>query len=355
MTLALARYLVRQGHTVCIVTMFGSEGDFYFLPEGVGRVCLELGKETQGAQKLVVNVQRACALRKVFRQECADVVLAMMTTSSVLSIVAGLGLGIRIVASERNYPGRKRCALPWAVLRRLFYRFADAHVAQTNETADWLRAYTGAREIHTIPNSVAWPVPDGPPTITPDSFLTVEDRLLLAVGTKPHQKGFDLLLDAFAIVVASHPEWHLVILGIASGSSEGRALVGQATELGVVSRVTLAGRVGNVAAWYSRADLFVLSSRYEGFPNVLLEAMAAGCACVAFDCDTGPRDIIKHGVDGILVPAEDPVALAEALSEMMRDGAKREQFGALAMDVRGRFSEDRLMQEWGKVLLQWDS
>jgi glycosyltransferase involved in cell wall biosynthesis len=351
MTVALARYLVSREHSVSVVTMFGSEGDFFPLPEGVGRVCLQLGKETQGAQKLVVNFRRVSALRKVFSRERADVVLAMMTTSSILSIVAGLGLGIRIVASERNYPGLKRCALPWAILRRLFYRFANAHVAQTNETADWLRANTGAQGIHIIPNSVAWPVPDGPPAIAPNSFLTVDDRLLLAVGTKLHQKGFDLLLCAFATVAASHPEWQLMILGISSGSSEGRALVGLADELGVGSRVTLVGRVGNVAAWYSRADLFVLSSRYEGFPNVLLEAMAAGCACVAFDCDTGPRDIIEHGVDGVLVPPEDPGALAEALSEMMSDGAKREQLGSLAMHVRERFNEDRLMQEWGKVLL----
>ena len=353
--MALTRHLARKGQSVGIITMHDAERDFYTLPDGVDRVSLGLAGETRGIRKLTANLNltRLRALRAELKQEQADVVIGMMTSSAVLCILAAWGLRTRVVASERNYPGRKPCARPWAFLRRVFYRFADAHVAQTREAADWLRTHTGARAIHIIPNSVEWPIPDCPPAIAPETLLDESQRLVLAVGTKPHQKGFDLLLDAFAGVADTNPAWRLAILGVPSSSDEGVVLLERARELRIEQQVMLPGRVGNVSDWYQRADLFVLSSRYEGFPNVLLEAMAAGCASVAFDCDTGPRDIIEQGVDGVLVSAEDVVALREKLGELMSDENQRERLAASAVRVRERFSEERVMGGWTKVLEQF--
>jgi len=352
-TVALTRHLARKGHSVGIITKHDAARDFYALPDGVDRVSLGLAGETRGIRKLTANLTRLRALRAELKQEQADVVIGMMTSSAVLCILAAWGLRTRVVASERNYPGRKPCARPWAFLRPVLYRFADAHVAQTREAADWLRTRTGARAIHIIPNSVEWPIPDCPPAIAPETLLDESQRLVLAVGTKPHQKGFDLLLDAFAGVADTNPAWRLAILGVPSSSDEGVVLLERARELRIEQQVMLPGRVGNVSDWYQRADLFVLSSRYEGFPNVLLEAMAAGCASVAFDCDTGPRDIIDQGVDGVLVSAEDVVALREKLGELMSDENQRERLAASAVRVRERFSEERVMGGWTKVLEQF--
>ena len=347
---ALTRHLARKGHSVDIITMHDAERDFYTLPDDVDRVSLGLAGESQGFRKLTANLTRLRSLRAVLKREQADVVVGMMTTSAVLCILAAWGLRTRVVASERNYPGRKPCTRPWAFLRRVFYRFADAHVAQTREAANWLRTRTGARAIHIIPNSVGWPIPDCPPAIAPKTLLDERQHLVLAAGTKPHQKGFDLLLDAFAGVADSYPSWRLVILGVSSSTDEGVVLSERARELGIEQQVMLPGRVGNVSDWYQRAELFVLSSRYEGFPNVLLEAMAAGCASVAFDCDTGPRDVIEQDVNAVLVPAEDVDALQATMARLMADEGLRMGLGEQAVAVRETFSEERVMTLWDRAL-----
>src|SRR5690606_28867861 len=137
----------------------------------------------------------------------------------------------------------------------------------------------------------------------------------LAVGRLHPVKGFDLLIQAFALIAPYFPDWDLVILG--EGDERPR-LQQQIQEADLSQRVQLMGRVGNMAEWYQYADMYVLSSRTEGLSNTLLEAMAAGLPVVAVDCDTGPREIIRDNIDGILVnPPDEPEALAAHLSDLM--------------------------------------
>jgi glycosyltransferase involved in cell wall biosynthesis len=119
-----------------------------------------------------------------------------------------------------------------------------------------------------------------------------------------------------------------------------------AVSAGVVDRTIFGGEVGNIGDWYESADVFVLSSRREGFPMVLVEAMANGLPAVSFDCDTGPRDIIRHEVDGLLVPPQDTVKLAEAMARVMGDAALRKRMAARAIEVRDRFSMARIGAMW---------
>ena len=352
-TVALSRYLIDRGYEVSLVTMHSSERDFYAVDQRLRRVSLGLTGTRRGIGKVFANLERLRALRRVVKEHQADVVIGMMTTESVLAILACAGLPAKAIVSERNFPGRKAVARPWAILRRLCYRWAGAHVAQTREAARWLEENTAARNVTIVANSVAWPVPSVPPRVDPASLVNADRRLVLAVGTKPGQKGFDLLIAAFAAVAVGNPDWDLAIVGPGAGAEAGRAvaaLADQTVALGVGHRVHFPGRVGNVGDWYERADLFVLSSRYEGFPNVLLEAMAAGMASIAFDCDTGPRDIIHQGIDGVLVPAENVAALSDAMERLMRDAGERERLGHAATAVRERFSEEKLLGSWREII-----
>jgi FkbM family methyltransferase len=115
---------------------------------------------------------------------------------------------------------------------------------------------------------------------------------------------------------------------------------------GIDGRVFLPGRVGNMADWYAHADLYVMSSRYEGFGNTLAEALVYGLPVVSFDCDTGPRDIVRHEVDGLLVPPGDVSNLAAALDRLMGDAELRGRFAMRAVDARTRFSIDRIAAMW---------
>ena len=139
----------------------------------------------------------------------------------------------------------------------------------------------------------------------------------------------------------------MVILG---EGEERRALEAQLREAGLASRVFMPGRAGNVGDWYDSADLYVLTSRFEGLSNTLLESMASGLAAVSFDCDTGPREIVRDGVDGVLVrPNGDVPALAKALDAAMGDAAERSRMAQAAIDVRDRFSAARVLQKWQEL------
>jgi glycosyltransferase involved in cell wall biosynthesis len=194
-----------------------------------------------------------------------------------------------------------------------------------------------------IPNAASWPLPDNLPHIAPDTVCSPARRILLTVGRLSTEKNFDMLIDVFAGLAPSHPEWDLVILG---DGPERRALETQIRESVSGARIFMPGIAGNVGQWYARADLYVTSSRFEGFPNALAEALAHGLPAVSVDCDTGPRDIIRHGVDGLLVPVEDALGLQATLDRVMGDNALRAEMASRAIDARSRFSIEKIAGMW---------
>jgi glycosyltransferase involved in cell wall biosynthesis len=253
-----------------------------------------------------------------------------------------------VVAAEHNYPPRLPAGAMWERLRRIAYPRTDRVIMLTSEGLEWLAgAIPRARGV-VIPNAVPWPMPTGEPSLDPAAFVPPGMRLLLAVGRLAPQKGFDRAVAAFARVAREHPDWRFVVLG---DGDDRAALEGQVAELGLAGRVALPGAAGNIAAWYRRADLFVMSSRFEGFPMTLAEALAHGCPAVSYDCDTGPRDLIADGVNGILVrPEGDIPALASALDRLMGHASAREAMAAAATEVRERYSMERILARWDLVL-----
>jgi len=352
-TVLLAQHWATLGHEVVLVTMHPKDRDFYSLNSSVRRISFDRSG-TSWIDKIRANIKGWLGLRRAIKQHRPDVMVAMMTSSVVLGIVAGTGLPVRVYGSERNYPAGQKIHPVWAVLRRLVYRFADGHIAQTQKTAVWLKKVTGARNIKVIPNPVAWPMHAFDPKIDPNEVVAAERKILLAVGTKPIQKGFDLLVEAFSKLSSVYPDWDLVILGIDPDSHDtiggGASVKKLAERLGIAHRLFMPGKVGNMIDWYQRADLFVLSSRYEGIPNVLLEAMASGCPSIAFDCNTGPREIIQDGINGVLVPPENIQALSSGLASLMADKSLRKKYGHNGLRVRETFSEDKIIGLWSEAI-----
>ena len=247
-------------------------------------------------------------------------------------------------------PPLKRPGWPWRLLRRITYPWAQLHLVQTEATGRWLAQHLNAKPQLCLANPVAWPLPRFAPDPDPNAWLArrevgADQPLLLAVGTKAHQKGFDRLAIIFERLSQRHPSLHLVILGMDARPYHGvdqqaqlRQLLPQASH-----RLHFPGQVGNVQDWYERADLFLLPSRYEGFPNVLLEAMASGCCCVASDCPQGPAELIRDGMNGRLLPNDaNPETWAEVVSVLLADADQRRRLADGALAVRQRFSEERL-------------
>jgi glycosyltransferase involved in cell wall biosynthesis len=346
----LANAWAGMGREVTIITLTDTVSDAYTLDPAVRRIGLDIATESQGIiGAILINARRILILRRTLKKLDVDVVVAMMMIASILAVLAAVGLKCRTVISERCYPPAIPVGRLWSTLRRLVYPLADCMVAQTQETRDWLQAYAGCRKIAVIPNPVVLPLTVTTPILIPDLVLNPDRQLLLAVGRLCHEKGFDLLLEAFARVASQCKTWDLVILG--EGELHNN-LETQINNLGLATRVILPGRAGNMSDWYERAAIFVLSSRSEGFPNVLIEAMAYGCAVVSYDCHAGPRDIITHSVNGLLLkPVADIDALTKALWSLMSDEDKRKDMGRNAVVVQEKFSMAEILSLWEKVIV----
>lgn len=361
----LANCWARTGSRTVVASVSGADSDVYSLDPGVHREALGLDEESRHLPGAVLaNLRRVAALRRVIRQERALaraqgeglVVISFIVSANILTTLAAVGLGVPVVVSERNHPPRMTLPTHWRLMRGPCYGLAGRVVALTTRSADWLQQHTRARQIDILPNPVVFPIPESEPRVAPDSILPAEIPVILAAGKLLPQKGFDLLIDAYAALrdpagdrgaaavgaAAGGRPWHLVILG----GGDTAAFEQQAVALGVADRVHLVGRVGNLGDWYARASMFVLSSRYEGFPNVLVEAMASGLPVVSADCETGPGDIITHGRDGWLVPVGSSEALADGMQRLLDDADLRETLQTQALRLRARLDPDSLFRRW---------
>lgn len=347
----LANHWVGCGWDVTIATVESTARDFYQLDARVRRAGFGLAGDSRGLlQAATRNVARIRSLRQAIREFKPDAALAMMTNANVILSLACRGLPrFCAVGSEHIFPAQVALGPVWNALRRIHYRGLHAVAALTSESAQWIMAHTSARQAPVIPNAAGWPLPQQKPMLSPDALCGAGRRILLGVGRLADQKNFPLLVDVFACLAPAYPDWDLVILG---AGPQRAMLQAQVERLQLSHRVFLPGVVGNAGQWYQRADLYAMSSRFEGFPNTLAEALAHGLPAVSFDCDTGPRDIIRHGVDGLLVPRDDADALGRSLSTLMADDALRARLAERAVDARERFSIERVAAMWESLFAE---
>ncbi|CAM4011546.1 glycosyltransferase family 4 protein [Bordetella tumulicola] len=341
----LSAQWAQSGWQVSLVTQADAQDDAYALHPAVQRKILHTAGGGGGLRGIWANVRRVRALRRVLRDFQPDIVLGMMTTASVLAVMAARGLPCKVIATEHTHPPSQTLSGLWQRLRRVTYPHAASVVALTRGTADWLAQHVPGCKLAVIPNPVHWPLSRAEPVQMPPP--AEGRRRLLAVGRLHPDKGFDLLIQAFASVAGQHPDWDLIILG--EGTERAR-LQAQADAAGLQARVAMPGRVGNVGDWYESADLYVLTSRFEGLSNTLLESLASGLAAVCFDCDTGPREVVREGIDGVLVrPNGDVPAMAAALTKLMSDDAARQALARHAIEARERFSIQRVLGLWQQL------
>jgi glycosyltransferase involved in cell wall biosynthesis len=345
----LANRWVQSGRHVTVVTLAPMAEDLYQLDPGVVRIALDQASQSSGVfGAMVANIRRVVALRRVLLAERPDAAVAMMSTMNALLAIAGMGMKPMLsIGSERTHPPNVPLGWWWERLRARTYGLLDAVVVLTAESRAWVETHTSARQVTVIPNPVVWPLALQGSVRAPDSVGSPSRKRLLAVGRLDRQKGFEVLIEVFARLAATAPDWELVIAG---EGPERERLQEQIDHLGIGESVFLAGHVGNIGDWYQSADLYVLTSRFEGFPNVLVEALAHGVPAVSVDCDTGPRDILRPEIDGLLVPPQDDVALAAALSRLMSDGATRQAFAVRAAEARTRFSLELVCDAWEQLL-----
>ena len=332
-----------RGITVMLVpTYLGSRERAYPLAPSVRfRFLADLGNFS-GRSRPGVFVEKVRAVRRLVRDFKPDVVVAFLPSVAMLGIIATRGTGVPVIACERTDPAGG-VELPWfAHVARLFlYPFADRVVAQTRAAADrFEKRLLGLCRVGVVQN----PLPAELETSTLRANPGGSPGLVLAVGRLSNEKGFDRLIETFALGFDDLPDWRLEIWGDGPLRAELEKAIGLR---GLAGRVHLRGRTDKPWEVMSRAQIFALTSEFEGFPNAMLEAMALGVATVAFDCNSGPRDLTDGGRVGVLVPPADVASLARALRALADDPGRRAELGASGMSfVREAFSEAAVLASW---------
>ncbi|MFC7649970.1 glycosyltransferase [Streptosporangium lutulentum] len=199
-----------------------------------------------------------------------------------------------------------------------------------------------------VPNPHLVCIPNALPPLG-EGRAWLEGTTAVALGRLERVKGFDLLLTAWRLVCDRRPEWTLRIYG--SGPWMDR-LKTQIDELDLTDRAFLMGRTDRVGEELSKAAMFLLSSRSEGMPMALIEAMSKGLPAVAFDCPTGPGEIITDGVDGQLVEPKNVEALAEAICELIDDQDLRRKLGAAAQNTAAAYDLQTIGSRWDTLLAE---
>lgn len=343
--LRLAEGLSRDGFEVTVLTLNPSAPDFYPLPLGVARAypLSEVGASTRWFDVAGQRRQRKALADSLF-QTRPDLVISFIDTCNIQVLAAVGASPIPVIVSERIDWRYHSLNWRWHLMRRWLYPKAARVVSLAREPELSARGYWPRwRSCH-----IANPVPS-----------IADDRMerppwfgkynLVAMGRMVEQKGFDMLLEAFALLALGRPEWHLTILG--DGPLRGM-LEMQVKSLNLSDRVHLPGNVSPPFPIVRAADVFVFSSRYEAFGMALAEAMACGLPVVSFDCPSGPADIVRDGIDGYLVPPNDVAGLAAAMERLMGDEALRHRLAVRANEVTERFSPAHILDQWRELITQ---
>lgn len=337
----IASELQHRGYQIHILSLQCGNKPFFELADGI-HISQLFTKAGRGMLRLPITIMR---LRRYLRQQQIDILIDVESMLALYALPAVVGLNIRHICWEHfNYSvdlGKASRRLA----RKLAARFADDVITLTERDKQlWLANTTCKAHITAIPNPVTIALPNN---INPE-----KEKLFLAVGRLTYQKGFDLLLQAWAQVAPLHPDWRLRIVG----DGEDKAMLEQLRrDLNIEASTELLPKTNNIAAHYQQAAFFVMSSRFEGLPLVLIEAQAYGLPIVSFNCDTGPAEIIKHGETGWLCAAGDVSELSEKIRNSLRHFDDVNLYNKLSVsaikNVENRFSIDKVVGMWSELIV----
>ncbi len=310
--------------------------------DGIDRVFTALMPDERGG-RLANFKRRISKLRNTFKEINSDIILSFLGKNNVMAINAARGLGIPVVVSVRSNPSREYGSKGLNLSMNMLFPKAAGVVVQTTGAKEYFKDSI-QKKCRILPNSIH-------PDFINKEIVPFENRTktIVSVGRLDDNKNQILLIKAFAKIADKHSDYRLVIYG--DGPSKNK-FMDEAKSLGLLDKnIFFMGNVSGVADKIKESEIFVLSSKQEGMPNALIEAMALGLCCISTDCPCGgPKDLINTKENGILIPMGSDDAMVEslsnALSEVIADRELSKKMSEAAVSVRQEYSPDRINLMW---------
>ena len=333
---SLCNHFASVGADVTLFVLTGTES-FYPLDSKVNAVFLNSELPSSGSLKRLFGIlSRAFMLRKKIKEAHPDVLIGMSCIMSVYAYFCTFFTKIKAVGTERSNPYEYMNNPVTTFMRRAGAVLCDGYVHQTHSAMEFFPKCTHKKSA-VIQNAVF------NTAVYDFEVPKVREKTVTTMGRLIPEKGFDVLIEAFSAVSRELPEYKLVIMGEGPLKENLKNL---AKEKGLEDRVIFTGAVSDAVKRCSESSLFVLSSRSEGMPNALLEAMACGVPCVSTDCRMGPSELIENEVNGLLVPVDDAEAMAQAMLRILKDKELSEKLSSNALKIRETYSLDSVCKKW---------
>ncbi|MBF0784791.1 glycosyltransferase family 4 protein [Muribacter muris] len=337
---SIANGLVEQGYDVIMLNLYEGLEPFFELHSNIQNYQLYSGK-ISGAKHYISTIRK---LRTFIKHHGIETLIVVESMLSLFSLPSIIGLQVKHITWEHfNYNvdlGKKARRFS----RHLSRLLSDNIVTLTEKDKQiWQKNTFGKAEIIAIPNPSPYPISDHTPSL--------DNKVVLAIGRLTYQKGFDLLLQAWAIVKQNEiaRDWTLQILGEGEDKPLLNSLI---QELNLGQSVVIYPFSNQVSSYYQKASIFCMSSRFEGLGMVILEAQCFGLPCISFDCEIGPSEIIKHNQSGYLCEPENINSLADQLITLMslNNSDYLKMSNESKKNIAQKFNTYSIIEQWNLIL-----
>lgn len=326
----LANSLVKEGYKIKIIVFKKVEGKIFDLSNKVLIKNLNLYKKTTNIfQKIFFNIYRIKKIRNEIKKDNSSKLISFLTTTNILTLISSIGLNKKIIINERNDPSKKKISIFWKILKFLIYRNADKiFVNQPNVKKSFIY-----KNLFFIPNPI---------TILPEKKVK-KKKIILSVARLDYQKNIDLLIKSFSKSIAIKKNWKLVIFG---KGKEKKKLLMLVNKLGISNFVIFKGTTEKINYWYKKSEIFTLSSRFEGMPNALIEAMNSKLAVIGTRIP-GIKFFIKNKINGLLFGVNNEKELTKHINFLIKNKTIRRNLGNKAFkDVNKLANPNVFINRW---------
>jgi len=329
-TVGMANHLAAENHQVTIVSLSRFSPSNIFMPDK--RVEIKyLNFNFENGFNIPQKIASVFTVRRHFSQyHDQTIILGIGTYPSLLLALLPKKENLKTIGCQHNSYVAVRHV--WSFLRKLLFHRLSALVSLTEQDLPKLKKLN--LNSYVIPNSVSF---------LPERRADLDNKIILAIGRMDYNKGYDLLLDVFEKISLTHPDWNLRIVG--NGPLH-KNIISRIEASGLNDRVKILSATDQIIDQYLQSSVYLMTSRTEGLPMVLLEAQACGLPIVSFDCETGPSDIITNNKDGFLISCFNVDMMTEKVAILCSDPMKRKEFGANGRESIKRFLPEEIALKW---------